>query len=171
MKSIYIVLSYSGTIPSKLIKLFTHYEYSHVAISLEKSINTMYSFGRKKVYNPFDGGFIVEEKNGIFYKRFKKTKCIILELEVEHKKYLELKKILKIYKENQDIYKYDIIGLVPRIINVKINRKNHEVCSEFVAKLLRDSSIYDFEKKVIKPIDFMNIPNKRIVYEGSLNKY
>ena len=171
MKKIYIILTYSGTIPSKLIKLFTCYSYSHVSISLNKNINTMYSFGRKNVYNPFNGGFIVEKKNGLFYKRFNKTKCLILEIEVENKKYCELRKLLKEYKINQDTYKYDILGLIPRIVNIKIKRKNHKVCSEFVGNLLQSSNIYNFDKEVIKPIDFMNIPFKKIIYEGSLNKY
>ena len=90
MKKIYIILSHSGTIPSKIIKLFTNYKYSHVAISLNKNINKMYSFGRKKLYNPFNGGFIIEYKNGLFYKKFKNTKCIIIEIECTNTQYRNL---------------------------------------------------------------------------------
>ena len=36
------------TIPSRLIKRITNYEYSHIAISLDRNCNTIYSFGRKK---------------------------------------------------------------------------------------------------------------------------
>ena len=36
MKKIYILLMHTNTKPSKFVKLMTKYEYSHVAISLEK---------------------------------------------------------------------------------------------------------------------------------------
>lgn len=171
MKKIYIILSYSGTIPSKMIKIFTHYNYSHVSIALKSNINIMYSFGRKKVNNPFDGGFIIETKNGSFYKKFNKTKCIIMEIDVNYKQYKKLLSLIKQYKKDINIYKYDIVGLVLRIFNIKITRKNYSVCTEFVGKLLKESGIYNFENKIIKPVDFLNIPNKRIIYQGNLLSY
>lgn len=44
MKKIYILLMHTNTIPAKIIKFVTRYEYSHVGISLEKNCNTIYSF-------------------------------------------------------------------------------------------------------------------------------
>ena len=82
MKNIYILLTHSGTIPSKLVKFYTRNNYSHVSISLKKELTEFYSFGRKKLYNPFIGGFIIESKNSKFYKRFKNTKCVLLKLKV-----------------------------------------------------------------------------------------
>ena len=45
---IYIIQMHTYTIPSRLIKRITNYEYSHIAISLDRNCNTIYSFGRKK---------------------------------------------------------------------------------------------------------------------------
>lgn len=171
MKKIYIILSHSGTFPSKIIKLFTHYKYSHVSLALNSKLNKMYSFGRKKVNNPFDGGFVIESKKGEFYKKFNKTKCIILEFEITNQQYRKLLKLIKLYKLNVDIYRYDIIGLIPRLFNFKIKRKNYNMCSEFVAELLEQSDIYKFKSEIVKPIDFMNIPNKKIIYQGKLLNY
>lgn len=171
MRKIYIILSYSGTLPSKLIKIFTHYKYSHVSIALKSDINIMYSFGRKKVNNPFDGGFIIENKDGPFYKKFNKTKCIIMEIDVNYQQYKKLLDLIKQYKKDIKIYRYDIVGLVLRIFNIKLNRKNYSICTEFVGKLLEQSDIYKFENKIIRPIDFLNIPNKRIIYQGNLLNY
>ena len=64
MKKIYIVLTHSGTYFSQVIKFFTRYNYSHVAISFDKNINTMYSFGRKQYNNPLFGGFVIEKSEG-----------------------------------------------------------------------------------------------------------
>ena len=171
MKKIYIVLTYSGTYFSRFIKLFTRYNYTHVTISFDKNINTMYSFGRKVYNNPLIGGFVIEKKDSLFYKKYNRTKCIVLELDVNNYSYKKLNKLINKYKQNMELYKYDILGLIPRIVNIKIKRKYHDVCSEFVGSLLEGADIYNFDKKVIKPIDFMNIPNKKILYEGSLVGY
>ena len=56
-------------------------------------------------------------------------------------------------------------------LDIKINRENYSVCTEFVSKILEESGIYKFNKKIVKPIDFMSIPNKKIIYQGNLSKY
>lgn len=170
MKKIYLVLSYTGTIMSKIVRLYTHYKYSHVSISLDKNISNMYSFGRKNVYNMFDGGFVIENKKSKFYKKFKNTKCIILELTVTKEQYINLKNILEEYKDNIDIYKYDIIGVFLRPFNIKIQRENYYYCTKFVKEVLESSNIYKFDNDFIKPKDFMQIPNK-VIYKGKLLNY
>ena len=171
MKKIYIILTYTGTITSKLVRLFTKYEYSHVSISLDKNIDYMYSFGRKGVHNIFNAGFIKETKNSKFFKVFNKTKCIILEILVDNKKYKKLIKVLKKYEDNKDIYRYDTIGLFLRIFKLTHKRKNYFVCTEFVGSVLKEAEIYDFNKKIIKPYHFLNIPNNKVIYKGNLLEY
>ena len=171
MKKIYIILSHSGSIPSKFVKTFTHFKYSHVSISLKSNISIMYSFGRKRLNNPLNGGFIIEKKKGPFYKKFKNTSCLILELEINNTEYKKLIKELKKYKDKINIYKYDIFGVVLSIFNIKIDREKYSMCSQFVGNLLTDSGIYKLNKKIIRPIDFMDLPNKKIIYEGKLLKY
>ena len=170
MKKFYLVLSFSGTIMSRIVRLYTHYSYSHVSISLDKNISNMYSFGRKNIYNMFDGGFVIENKKSKFYKKFKNTKCIILELTVTEEQYNKLKDELEKYKENIDIYKYDIIGVFLRPFNIKINRENYYYCTKFVKEVLEKCDIYKFNTDFIKPKDFMKIPNK-VIYKGKLLKY
>ena len=53
MKKVYIILTYSGTFLSKIIKYYTRDEFSHVSISLDSDLKKMYSFGRLNPYNPF----------------------------------------------------------------------------------------------------------------------
>ena len=82
------------TIPSRLIKRITNYEYSHIAISLDRNCNTIYSFGRKKYTSFINGGFSVEHKSGEFFSKFKDTICRIYELDVTIEQYNALKKII-----------------------------------------------------------------------------
>ena len=171
MKNIYILLTHSGTIPSRLVKLYTGNEYSHVSISLKKELNEFYSFGRKKLYNPFNGGFIIESKNSTFYKRFKNTKCVLLKLNVTKKQYIEIDKIINKYKNNTNIYRYDFLGIIFRLIRIKINRKNYMYCTKFVREVLEIANVYNFKKRFVSPDEFMNIPNAKIIYSGKLLRY
>ena len=87
MKKIYILLMHTHTIPAKIIKTVTNYEYSHVGICLDKDCSAIYSFGRRHLHFIFDAGFLIEYKDGDFFKTFNKTKCKIYEVKVTDKQY------------------------------------------------------------------------------------
>ena len=70
MSKIYVVLTYTGTVLSRFVKLFTKGEYSHVSISLDENLEEMYSFGRINPYIPFWGGFVQESPHYGTFKRF-----------------------------------------------------------------------------------------------------
>lgn len=79
-KKVYILLSKTKTVPSNLIKLMTREPYCHTSLALDISLDEMYSFARKGVYNPFNSGFISENiEKGIFGKH-KGTRCAVYEL-------------------------------------------------------------------------------------------
>jgi len=94
MSKIYIVLTYSGTVLSKLVKIYTRKEYSHVSISLDQNLNQMYSFGRINPYCPFLGGFVKESPRYGTFKRFNDTKAKIYSLEVDDRQYEKIAKDL-----------------------------------------------------------------------------
>lgn len=86
-KKVYILLSKTKTVPSNLIKLMTREPYCHTSLALDISLDEMYSFARKGVYNPFNSGFISENiEKGIFGKH-KGTRCAVYELKVTSKQY------------------------------------------------------------------------------------
>ena len=53
MKKIYIILTFTGTALSRIIKMATKVEFAHVSIALDEELNEMYSFGRINPYIPF----------------------------------------------------------------------------------------------------------------------
>ena len=172
-KIVYIIQAHTGTIPAKVIRLVTRYKYSHVMISLDSDFSKMYSFGRRTLNNPLNSGFIIEAKNSNFFRKFQNTECKIYKLTVDEDKYIVLKQLLDEYEKNPKAYQYDIIGLVLRFFKIRIRRKNHYVCSQFVAEVIDKSYIYKFEKPIesIEPKDFDYIPNKEIMYIGKLKEY
>lgn len=170
---IYILLMHTGTILDRTIRVLTRYPYSHVALSLDDTYEKFYSFGRKKVYSIFYGGFVNYGMNATFFKRFKNTKVKVLKLKVTRKQYDKLKSILNNFETNSELYKYDVKGLLIRYFKKKeYDRDKYYVCSVFVADVLKKAKIYEFDKPVdmVKADDFANIPNTEIIYEGKLRK-
>ena len=170
---IYIIQMHTKTIPATLIKFITRYKYSHIALSFDKSCNTTYSFGRKKYNSIIDCGFVEENKNGMFFKKFKDTKCRIFEISVTKEQYYKLKEKMVYMKDNEDLYKHDFIGIILRYFKVPICFKNKYVCSQFVAKLLEESKIYKFNKKIyfVQPKDFEMMSNTNEIYTGKYLLY
>ena len=173
MKKIYVLLMHTNTIPSKLIKIFTRSEYSHIGISLDRSCNNIYSFGRKTLRAIWNAGFTVDKKEGEFFKVFNKTKCKIYEVEVTEKQYREVEKILNDMSSNSKIYKYDFFCLIPRFFGIPITLKNRYVCSYFVAQVLERTGIHNFDKNtcLVIPKDFEHIEEFQEIYQGNYTLY
>ena len=69
-RQLYIVISQTGTLLSRILKQITGAEYNHASISLSRDLERMYSFGRRHPYNPFWGGFVIESPRTGTFKRF-----------------------------------------------------------------------------------------------------
>lgn len=172
MKKIYLILSYSGSTVSSIIKFYKKQQYSHISISLNPSLKYMFSFGRKNPYIAFIGGFVEEQINVGTYKRFNKTICKVYELEVPTYNYNKLKKVLNEFKVNKSLYKYNILGVLLIPFNIPIKRKNHYYCSEFIRFLLMNSKIKKDLPPLLSPEELINqIENKQLIYKGLLNSY
>lgn len=160
----------TGTIPSKIISTFTHYNYSHVVLSLDDKYQKLYSFGRKEVHNFLNAGLVTDGINSDFFKTFNETMCKVYKLDIDNKKYNCLRKILKEYEKNMNLYKYDLKGLIVRFFyqNSETTRENYYVCTQFVAEVLEKSGIFKFPKAscLIRPEDFNDIPGIINIFEG-----
>lgn len=170
MKKIYIILTYTGTILSKIVKIYTRREYSHVSISLKEDLTKMYSFGRINPYNPFSGGFVHEEIDKGTFKRFKKTKTKIYSLEISEEKYEKLESIIEQMKAKKNLYKFNVIGLLGILLNVKIKREKYFYCAEFVKYVLEQSQVLELPD-LVKPEDFEKVSGISEIYRGVLREY
>lgn len=168
---IYIILTHSGSVLSKIIKCYTKCEFSHVSISLDKDLTQMYSFGRLHPYNPFYGGFVHEEIGKGTYQRFKNTVATVYELKIEDKQYENIQNRILIINKNKYLYKFNIIGLFAVALHIKIQKKMSFYCAEFVKYLLDNSQIETTLPEIIKPEDFKKLNNIKMIYKGKLNEY
>lgn len=171
MRKIYIVLTYTGTILSKIIKIYTKDEFSHVSISLDEELKQMYSFGRLNPYNPFIGGFVHEDMNSGTFKRFKKTKTAIYSLEVNEEEYIKIQKTIKKIQEAKKPYRFNVIGLFAIGLKLRIRKKHSFYCAEFVKYSLEKSGIQTNLPAMIRPENFRYLEKINLEYTGKLRDY
>lgn len=170
MKKIYIILTFTGTWLSRVVRVYTKKEYSHVSISLDEDLTKMYSFGRLYPYNPFLAGFVHEGINHGTFKRFKKTKTKIYSMEVPKEKYDQIEEIINNIQQQKNLYKFNIIGLLALALNVKIKREKSFYCAEFVKYVLEQSDVIELPD-LVKPDDFEHLSGISEVYKGVLREY
>lgn len=172
-RTIYILLTHSGSMFSKAINIYTKDAYTHVSIGLDEDLNELYSFGRLKPYNPIFGGFIHEDIINGTYGRFPNTRCLLYSLKVNDIQYKKIENELSRFKYDSNRYKYNLLGLVGVMINYPVERKNSYFCSQFVTGVLLKSGVDIINKPpgLTSPMDFINCSELEFIYEGPLSTY
>ena len=108
-KTIYIVLTETGSLLSRAIQMYTQENFNHVSIALDPELKEMYSFGRKQENNPLIGGFVQED---VHSKLLRKANCAIYEYKISDKQYEMLREEIAFFKRDQDKFKYNFLGLI-----------------------------------------------------------
>lgn len=171
MKKIFIVLTYTGTLPAKVVKFWTRKPYSHVSISLDESLTRMYSFARLGQYNIFNAGFLHEYINKGIFKKFKNTDALIGYLEVSNRQYKKIEKEIEEMEQEREKYRFNILGFLAVTIKKRRKRKNYFYCAEFVRYILNEAYIDTELPEIIIPTDFQKMKNLNFIYKGKLRDY
>ncbi len=168
---LYVVLTRTNTAISKLIQLVRKDTYTHAVLALDKNLETMYSFGRKRTYNPFLGRFRRERLNEGVYKYHRVLPGLIIELEVTKKQYESVLELLNEFIKNSNSYKYNYKGLINSILKREVCYRNRFLCSEFVYYLLYESGIADFNisRNLVSPQSLLKLDGK-VIFEGNLKE-
>ncbi len=172
-KSIFILVSQTGTILSRIIRILTKDDYNHASIALDNTLEEMYSFGRKHPYNPVWGGFVRESTKSGTFKRFRETRIILIQIDVSSNIFDEVnKKLEQMYSFKGD-YRYNYIGLIGALFNKSYKKERCYYCSEFVKEVLVNYNIASSKefKKIVKPVNFLKLNKSKIVFEGYMKEY
>ena len=169
-KHVYIVVSQTGTLLSRLLKLVTKAEYNHASISLVPDLDTMYSFGRKNPYNPFWAGFVTESARFGTFKRFSQTRIMVLDIAVSQEQFQAIERRIQIMLALKNHYHYNYLGLWLAGLRICYRKKRCFYCSEFVKDLLEKQNIKGAGQlsSIVQPIHFLKLPTARKVYTGRL---
>lgn len=172
-RKIYIVISQTGTILSRILKFITGAKYNHASISLSPDLSIMYSFGRRHPYNPFWGGFVTESPDTGTFRRFSETRAVVLAITVREDQYMAIQERIDAMLEMKEAYHYNYLGLGLAAFNVRYRRSRHYYCSEFVRDLLAKSDVTGCRAlaPIVQPIHFLEMPEVHEIFRGRLCDY
>lgn len=171
-KSVYILLTNTGSLFSTAIGLYTRKKFNHVSLVLDDCFDEVYSFGRVNAKNPVIGGFVNEIETQI-YRYFKKTSCLVLKLELSESEHQRLRELIDEFEKTKVDYHYNLIGFVGFLVDVPIRRPNAFFCSQFVHEILRRAGVVLVNKpsELVTPSHFLNHPLLEEVYHGPLTSF
>lgn len=170
MKNIYIILTCSASLPSRLIRFCTGETYTHVSIAFDDDIRAMYSFARRYASLPLPAGLVEEHIDGRFYRNQGNIPCRVLTMTVTNREYHTLKSTVYNMLCRADEYRYSIVGLLFCKFRIPLEIPGYFFCSQFVAKLLGDSGIVPLPKhpSLMHPADFLDIDGFTCLFDGGL---
>lgn len=156
---IYVTLFSNNTDFGKLIRRVTGSDYSHATISLDPSMNNMYSFSDipySRVRNGSDG-FVRES---LWSPTFRKNRYFtIMVTFVTKEQRDEIQKKIDYMIAHYMDYKYNDFGLIQYYLNMKNTgdvdekKKRRWFCSEFVSGMLKTAGIKGYKDILQSPQD------------------
>lgn len=167
---IYIILSDTGTWFSKLIRVFTGEPLNHASIALEPDQGEAYSFGRKNLSHPFEGGLVKESFRDVFYS---KAECAVYRFRASRGQYERIRSRINTMMAAQERYKYHFWGLFGVLLGRKIVRQDAFFCSQFVAALFEEAGhpLVGKPSYLTAPGDFAKSPYLETVFSGNMHDY
>lgn len=172
MKTIYILLTRSSSVLSRMIHLATGDDYTHVSIAFDKKLYRLYSSGRKNGRTIIPAGPCVESIRHGFISKQKNVPCALYKLEVSEEVYEKAKEEVENIIKNADEYHYNIIGLFLCRLNIAYNRERNFFCSQLVSEVLHRSHAMKFSKRtsLMRPTDYMQLQGLVLCFTGVLEE-
>ena len=172
-KSLFIVVSQTNTLTSRIIQFYTRAPFNHISLSLDENLDRMYSFARRNPPRAFPSGFMQESMEKSLFGMMDYVPCQIYKLNVSDNQYNSVMRIIDEFNKISDDYKFNVLGFVSMILKLKLRRAKRFMCSQFVAYVLSNSEIIDFGKdySLVTPEDIRTNENLVMVFDGNLKEY
>lgn len=172
MKTIYILLTKSDTILSKIVYFITGDNYTHVSISFDEELKTLYSSSRKNGRTLFPAGPCREHLESGYYQRHTDIPCAVYELKVSDETYERAREEVAAIMADADRYHFNILGLVLCQFNIPYHRKYYFFCSQFVSEILHRSRAVCLPKdtSLMRPSDYMRLPELLCCFNGYIGE-
>lgn len=169
MEKLYIGLVDTPGLFAWIIRRVIKQDYIHVVLGLDHDLEECYSVGRRHPAIPLMAGFEKEEKHKIV-RAFPAAKYLIYSIECTGEQKEMIRWQLAECYRNRYNYHYCIAGLPFILWKRAFYQKNHYTCSSFIAELLEQHGVLEFQKhfSLVTPKDFYELEQKEVIYEGSL---
>lgn len=171
MKSIYIVLTKTNTALSRAIGVLTAEAYTHASISMDSSLESLYTFSRLQPDRPLPAGFTTESPYNGYMGLHPDTACEVYELKIANSAYYRMQRKLNWMKTNADMYRYSLLGTLYCMFHIKHKRPKHYFCSQFIGELLKESGAAMLPKheSLMHPVDYRSMPECKLIYHGNIH--
>lgn len=168
MKKIYVLLTKTGTVPSKIIGKLSRARFSHASLSIDNEFTDMFSFGRKGM-KVFPGGFAKENLRTRVFKKYENCLCEVFSTEVTDENYEGIKNKARYFNDNKDLFGFSYIGIFACWFRIKLKFKNRYFCSQCVSEILKAGNVQlPYDPLLMRPMDFMKIKNIKKEYFGTI---
>lgn len=148
-ESVYIVLIKALTGLGKFSRLFNKYEYTHIAVSLNKELREFATFSRKKHYSPFNAGFMYEKREHYVFGNNEKVKIKVFEIPVSKEDKDNITNYInRIEKDREYVFNLYSMITMPLLHGIKIYKAHN--CMSFVSQIIELSNSVQMEKKSYK---------------------
>lgn len=170
MKSVYIVLTKTATALSRVIGAVTSEPYTHASLSMDKQLNSLYTFSRLQPEKPLPAGFTIESPYSGYMGLHPDTACEVYELKISNLAYYKMKRRIAKMAGQAEHYHYSILGTLYCMFSIKHKRPNHYFCSQFIGELLRESgaAVLPKHESLMHPMDYCFMPGCRLLYHGNI---
>ncbi len=170
MKTIYILLTRSDTLLSRVVQLLSDAPYTHTSISFDHCLQPLYSSARKNGVTMFPAGPTTEVFHRGFYYTHRDIPCILYELTVPDEVYEAARAEARRYARDSHLYRFNILGLLLCRLQIPYHPRNKYFCSQFVAEILAQSGALVLPKdtSLMRPMDYTQLPQLTYRYRGRL---
>ena len=111
MKTIYILLTRSGTLLSNLVYRLTGARYTHASLAFDEDLSCLYSSTRKNGYTMFPAGPSKEYLNKGVFRLRGDAPCALYALEVTDEAYVRARRRAEHMMARGELYRFNTLGL------------------------------------------------------------
>ncbi len=167
---LYVVFSSTPYKMGQFIRFVTHSRYNHVAVSLDPSLATLYSFARHYRNTPFYGGFVRETATRYSY-RGRLADIKVCAVPVSEAQYASALRMLESMIRSSHRYSYNMLSAIAAPLHRRVHLPNAYTCIEFAVDFLAQAGVLkQIDPKhsyTIKELE--NCFNSYQIYSGVFN--
>lgn len=149
MNHIYIVLIKAHTGLGKLAKKITGYDYTHIAVCLDRSFTDFVTYSRRRHYLPLDAGFMHEYRDYYAYGRYERVRIKAFEIPVSDNHYYDVTAFIR-QCENDKEQIFNLFSMITMPIAHGFEIYKAHNCMSFTAKVIKLSCAVKMEKPYYK---------------------
>ena len=112
MKTIYILLTRSGTLLSNLVYQLTGARYTHASLAFDEDLSCLYSSTRKNGYTMFPAGPSREYLDRGVFRLRPDVPCALYALEVSEEAYARARRRADHMMAHGNLYRFNVLGLI-----------------------------------------------------------